>query len=100
MEPVTGVRIVNAGLTLLRDTLQEYAGQINEIRAGLKPDEKIDKPEALILYEQCKELGIPLVKGSLLDQPHIWMLEYKICDDETKLMAAIHAINDHNKQGG
>jgi len=33
---------------------------------------------ALIRYEQCEAMGIPLVQGGLLDQPHIWLMEYGI----------------------
>ena len=35
----------------------------------------LEKPEALVLLEQCEKLHIPLVSGGLLDQPHIWILE-------------------------
>lgn len=37
---------------------------------GAKP---VSKPTALIYYEMTIELGIPLVDGGIMDQPHIWL---------------------------
>lgn len=37
------------------------------------------------MYDQCRAMGIPLVQGGLQDQPHIWLLEYAICQQEREL---------------
>jgi hypothetical protein len=37
-----------------------------------------EKPEALVRYQQCKLLGLQLVEGGLLDQPHIWLQEVAV----------------------
>ena len=49
---------------------------------GLKPKEIPEKPEALDLFQQCQMMGIPLVEGGVLDQPHIWAREYRIVYQE------------------
>jgi len=59
-----------------------------------------EKPEALILYEQTKELGIPLVEGGVVDQPHIWMEQYAVCAMRTKMWDALDAAAaQHPPQG-
>lgn len=64
----------------LSDEIDEYRGGMNEIRLGARSAANLpDKPEALILYEQIKEMGIPLVDGGLVDQPHIFMEQYAVC---------------------
>lgn len=70
----------------LADEIDEYRGGLNEVRLGARSVNKLpDKPEALILYEQIKEMGIPLVDGGIVDQPHIFMEQYAVCSTRTKL---------------
>jgi hypothetical protein len=45
---------------------------------GLNPGVP-DAPAELIFYHQQKELGIPLVAGGIVDQPHIWLEQYATC---------------------
>lgn len=59
----------------LEKELDNYYGTLNEIRMGLNTPVP-EKPAALIFYEQTKALGIPLVEGSIRDQPHIWLQQY------------------------
>jgi hypothetical protein len=66
-----------------------------EIREGVS-NTLPDKPEALFYYEMTKEMGIPLVAGGVRDQPHIWMMEYRICKNETTLWENI--LEAQNKQ--
>ena len=58
----------------------DYFGQQAEIAQQLKikPEDKIEKPEALRRYEQAISLGIPYVDGGLQDQPYIWMQEHGV----------------------
>ena len=60
--------------------LWDYFGQQNELKERIKiaPEDLIRKPEALIRYEQSKELGIPYVEGGVVDQPFIWMQEHAV----------------------
>jgi hypothetical protein len=70
---------------ILRDALQEYFGVLSSMRDGLPVKSIPEKPQALIMYDQCKAMGIPLLPGGLMDQPHIWLLEYAICQQEREL---------------
>jgi len=60
--------------------LWDYFGQLNEIKEQIKikPEDRIWKPEALIRYEQAKELNVPYVSGGLQDQPYLWMQEHAV----------------------
>jgi hypothetical protein len=71
--------------------LLDYYGQGNEIRANIKinPEDVIEKPEALVRYEQSKDLGIPYVAGGVLDQPYIWMQEHGVIQQFLKEWAVI-----------
>ena len=62
------------------EALWEYHGQQNERAAGvkIKPEDRIEKPEALIRYEQAASLGVPYVEGGLMDQPWLWMQEHRV----------------------
>jgi len=44
-----------------------------------------EKPEALILLEQCEALNLPLVAGGLMDQPHIWLILVAVIREEKRL---------------
>jgi hypothetical protein len=46
-------------------------------------------------YEQIRAFGIPLVSGGIMDQPHLWLLEYEAIDQTVKLM---ELINNQPKQ--
>lgn len=85
-------------LSELDEALQNYFGSIAEVRLGLRTIIP-DKPEALILTEQCKDLGLPLVQGGIEDQPYIWMKEYAICVQTKALFEAINKAQEKNKDG-
>jgi len=53
-----------------------------------------DKPTALVYAQQCVQLGLPLIDGAVLDQPYIWMMEYKICLDTEALFEAIRKTSE------
>ena len=61
----------------LEDALVEYYSTLNEIKAGLNT-QPAEKPYELLLYEQVSEMRIPLVAGGLMDQPHIWLMQYAV----------------------
>jgi len=84
METIGGSGVAE-GLEALRDALQEYFGVLSSIKEGLPVKAVPEKPEALIKYDQCKAMGIPLVEGGLRDQPHIWLYEYAICQQQREL---------------
>lgn len=64
----------------LKTRLWDYFGQLNEIKQGIsiKPEEKFEKPDALIRYELAQSLGVPYVDGGLSDQPWEWMKEHSV----------------------
>ena len=79
---LTGDQLVRIELDKLRNEIRNYLGTLNEILMGLKPDTVVEKPEALALYDKCKMVGLPLVAGGLMDQPHIWLKEFEVCEQE------------------
>jgi hypothetical protein len=82
---------LKGALQELRNGILDYFGALNMIEEGLKPDGPAAKPEALVLYEQIKDMGTPLVAGGIRDQPHIWMMEYRVCDEEVTIRKARRA---------
>ena len=80
---LTGDELVGLELDKLRNEIRNYLGALNEMLMGLKPDATIEKPEALVLYDKCKSMNLPLVAGGLMDQPHVWLLEFEVCEQET-----------------
>jgi hypothetical protein len=48
-----------------------------------------EKPIEFIYYEQINELQIPLVGGGILDQPHIWLIQYAVCMNRSKFWMAM-----------
>lgn len=95
MESRQGGRLLGERLDGLRAALREYFGAINEVKEGLHVEpERLVKPDALVAFETCQNLGIPIVGGGLLDQPHIWLMEYIICQQETELFAALARRNE------
>jgi hypothetical protein len=79
-----------------REDLYNYFGTLNEIKVGAASASKLpEKPEALLLYEQCKELGVPVFAGGIVDQPHILVQFFKICADVSTVFNAIEAANSN-----
>lgn len=72
----------------LENRIDEYFGSVNEIRLGFRKV-AADKPPELILYEQLIELQIPLIEGGLMDQPHIWIIQYATCKNRTAMWRSI-----------
>lgn len=75
----------------LREAIREYQGQLNEVRAGLHISEPAPIPEALIQYKLLKRMGFgaQLISGGYSDQPHLWLLEWMICDHEMELFESL-----------
>lgn len=86
-------------LNELREALGDYYGTLNELQLGLNVPVP-EKPEAMIYYEQMEALGIPLVDGGVLDQPYIFMQEYKIVADFKKQQELIRLKAAANEGGG
>jgi len=82
---VSGKKVVAEALERFRASLYEYFGAINEFEEGLIK-EIPEKPEILQLYDQTKSLGIPLCAGGVLDQPHMWVKLYRICEEVMAVM--------------
>lgn len=80
MEWTPGGRALEEHLAALEAALHDYFGSLNEIamdHPGL--DVKVpEKPEALVLYQQCESLNFHPVEGGLLDQPFILMQEIAV----------------------
>lgn len=74
-------------LTELENDLVEYYSTLNEIKAGLNT-QPAEKPYELLLYEQINDMRIPLVAGGLMDQPHIWLLQYAVVRNVKALFEA------------
>ena len=76
--------ILSERLKQLEAALGEYFGAINEIRMGLRT--KMPKrPDALVQYERCQALGLPLVDGGIIDQPYIWLQELAVIIEQETL---------------
>jgi hypothetical protein len=84
----------------LRDYLLDYYGSINEqmVSGGLTGVEIPEKPEALLRDEQCKELGLPLVAGGVLDQPYIWMQEVGVIREVQAIFRVLEEKNNTTQQ--
>ena len=67
-----GKSIVQTILDDIQDEIQEYYGQLNELKMGAtsKPPEK---PAILSLNDQLKLFNLPLWAGGLMDQPWLMM---------------------------
>jgi len=80
--------ILSEKLNELEAALREYYGAINEIRMGLRA--KVPKkPDALVMHEKCKALGIPLVEGGVMNQPYIWLQELAVIIEQETLFALL-----------
>lgn len=101
METKPGGSIVGERLELLAEALDEYYGLLNQVRTGLKLEEPLVKPEGLLLAEKIETLGLPLLAGGLLDQPHLWLLEYGVILQKRKQWDAIYATqHQQDKEAG
>lgn len=87
---------MNWKIEQLRLAIQNYLGALNEIAEGLKPSAIPEKPEALALYDACKTMNTPLIAGGVMDQPHIWLMEYQVCDHERERFRRLQEINRRN----
>lgn len=63
---------------------------LNQIRAGLplSQEDIFQKPQELILYEECREFGLPIWPGGLVDQPYLWLEMYQKIKQTLKLFQA------------
>ncbi|MHA2201258.1 MAG: hypothetical protein ACXABN_15380 [Candidatus Thorarchaeota archaeon] len=75
MEGTGGGSFVAGKLKELEKALEDYFGALNQTKEGIFIGEFPDKPEALEKLEQCEALGVPLVSGGVMDQPHIFLIE-------------------------
>lgn len=76
--------VLSERLNKLEAALREYYGAINELRMGLNT--KVPpKPPALVQYERCQALGIPLVAGGVIDQPYEWLQEIAVIIEQKTL---------------
>ena len=66
----------------------------------IKPEERIEMPEALIRYFQRKEYGIPYVDGGLLDQPFLWVQEDGVISNFLKEWEQVHKNSNPTSRGG
>jgi hypothetical protein len=76
----------------LREELENYFGMVNEIRMGLSVT-PVPKPPELIMYEQVVGMGIPLLAGGVMDQPHIWLMQYALIRNVKDMFDAIASAN-------
>ena len=81
--------ILSERLKELEAALGEYYGALNELKMGLKPKKMPSKPQALLEYQRCKALGIPLVSGGVRDQPHVWLQELAVILNQEELWTKI-----------
>jgi hypothetical protein len=86
-----GGSLVVERLEKIRLEIREYYGQLNEIRAGLKPKDPIFKPDYLREWELCRQWHVMLNAGGLVDQPYLWLLEMEIVGQEATLMESLAA---------
>ena len=93
MEPKLGGNYLSDRLEELASDVDAYYGMLNLIRNRIKPtpEEIHEKPESLIIYETCKELGISRVADCLEDQPYIWLLEWSVVKQRSELHEQLFA---------
>ena len=87
MEPKLGGNYLADRLEELSEAIDKYYGMLNLIRNQIRPtpEEIHEKPEPLIIYEACKELGISRVADCLEEQPYIWLLEWSVVKQRAEL---------------
>lgn len=84
-----GGRVVSEKLQSLRDALEDYFGAITALENGQQVSIP-EQPEALTYYHSSTKMHIPLVEGGVMDQPHIWLMEYAICEQRTELQTILN----------
>lgn len=47
-----------------------------------------------------KKMQIPLVSGGLMDQPHLWLLEYRVIDQTVTLMETLDNLARQGTKNG
>lgn len=88
-----GGRALAEKIDALREAMHEYFGALNEIKMGLTAKVP-ERPMAYDLYIKTKKLGIPLVSGGLIDQPHIWMMELGAILETEQIYLSLEAMAD------
>ena len=91
--PKLGGRVLAEYLDWLRAELDDYFGALAEMSIQVHNERAYHKPLALIRYEQCKSLGVPLVQGGLVDQPYIWLMEWAIIEQVKTVFDTIDTRN-------
>lgn len=76
----------------LESSLREYYGALNEMKMGIR-DKMPPRPKALVIYEQCQELGLPLVSGGVVEQPYIWLQEVATIVEQRTLFEILEKRN-------
>lgn len=78
-----------------REEIDAYFSSVanKENRLG---GEVLPKPTILMEYEQTRSMGIPYWEGGLSDQPHLWILFYRICDNAVLIHNALQAVKQSN----
>jgi hypothetical protein len=68
------------------------------VRLGARPAAELpEKPGYLIAYELLPEAQRPcIISGGIMEQPHLWLLEYEAIDQVVKLFTRL---NNPNSQG-
>lgn len=62
---------------------------------ALGADKVPPKPDELVVYELLQKLNLPLAAGGLLDQPHIWILQYEVIKG---VLDEYRALEDTNRK--
>ena len=62
----------------LREELESWYGQINELRMGVRPEKHVEKPYVAIVLEQMEQFGHLPEAGSINDQPLYLMRELEL----------------------
>jgi len=81
----------------LRADLEEYHGEINEVKHGIRKDIP-EKPDELAVYELIKSTGLHLVPGGLMQQPHIWLMMWEIIDGTEKVFEHLDKIEQEREK--
>lgn len=79
-----GERALALALEQLENDLIAFYGALTELRNGLRADVP-EKPDALTYTEQIQKTQALPYAGGILDQPYLFMREYKKCLDITLL---------------
>lgn len=78
--PFGGIAL-EEGLSKLSEQVQNYYGALVEVRNNVRREPIPDKPLALVYTQQIRDTGRLLMDGGLMDQPYIFMQEFKTCID-------------------